>query len=369
MLKRRTEGSARLTLSQTQTSTLSYLARPSTLRSLNSAHFNPGHLSIARLHAYGQFLSKSAPMLRSPANSPSIRTIAHMHARGSYFVSPPTSPAAVAGSPGRNSYFTSSPRAATPPARSAGIRSPMQMPMPQSPLHPGMPSPGVKASCRRPPMTSAIPVGHSPSPREKSPPVAVQPLTGEGRRRPSFKIDLPPRPAPTELLADQLTGTGTGTGRAGHTPYAVDTSPSSPDVETKITPHAERGAGRKLSTGALDMTSMRGEIDNIAYKAHADRQPASYIKSGPPTAFRDPFATAPARQVDGGKYMILRAPSGDAAYPTFDSPTMEESDPLVDGAGLGYTLNKLRAPTPWARPIEEEGEWLTAEDVSKMRFA
>ena len=182
---------------------------------------------------------------------------------------------------------------------------------------------------------------------------------GETRRRPSFKIDLPPRPAPIELLANDPSGP------AGHTPYA---HPEVSPTETKITPLAERGAGRKLSLGALDMTDMRHEIDSIAYRAHAQAASNSVApaKRGRVTSFRDPFgplsAPAPRTRTDGN-YMILQGPNDTP----FDSPGFEHGNPLAVGNGLGYSLNRLRAPTPWARRIEEEGEWLTADDVSNLQ--
>jgi len=43
---------------------------------------------------------------------------------------------------------------------------------------------------------------------------------------------------------------------------------------------------------------------------------------------------------------------------------MGNGRPIV---GLGYSLNKMRAPTPWIRKPAEEGEWLIAEDLEDMR--
>lgn len=199
---------------------------------------------------------------------------------------------------------------------------------------------------------------------------------GETRRRPSFRIDLPPRPAPVDLINDNPTGP------AGHTPYEHDAvfSPG----ETKVTPLSERGAGRKLSLGALDMTDMRLEIDSIAYRAHAQAQaqagsnkPVSPRLPMRAPSFRDPFGPLSATSSPAlarpsarteGNFMILRGPHDTP----FESPGTECDDPLgpgvTGGNGLGYSLNRLRAPTPWARKIEEEGEWLTTEDVSKLLF-
>lgn len=311
-----------------------------------------------------------------------------MHARGSYFASPPSSPSAnVPRSPGRGQYFSTTPNSGTP-VYNGGMRSPMTIsayPATASPLssphlnsnghghdHGPLESPNAKQyPSRRPTLTSAIPIGYQKSTRTEE----VQRQMGETRRRPSFKIDLPPRPAPVDLLNDNTTGP------AGHTPYEHG-GVFSPG-ETKITPLAERGAGRKLSLGALDMTDMRLEIDSIAYRAHAQAQAATNkpVAPRPPMrapSFRDPFgplstsASSPAQARPSpqaeGNFMILKGPHDTP----FESPGTERNDPLgvggATGNGLGYSLNRLRAPTPWARKIEEEGEWLTAEDISKLHF-
>lgn len=254
--------------------------------------------------------------MRSPHTSPSLRSLAHMHARGSYFASPPASPsgANVPRSPGRGQYFSTTPNSGTP-VYNGGMRSPMSAyPTTASPLS----SPHLSSHIhslgtlespksypsRRPTLTSAIPIGYQKSTRTEE----VQQM-GETRRRPSFKIDLPPRPAPIELLHSDDTGS------AGHTPY--DGAVFSP-TETKVTPLAERGAGRKLSLGALDMTDMRLEIDSIAYRAHAAPSTASPISRGPTPArrpsFRDPFGplstSSPARATTRleANFMILRGP-------------------------------------------------------------
>lgn len=286
-----------------------------------------------------------------------------MHARGSYFISPPPSPnatASVAHSPGRSSYFSSTPSTTAQAAHPTAIRSPAPVSghgyttSPRSSPRLASHIEGSRHSPpRRPTLTSAIPIGIQQSIVQQS---------SDSRRRPSFKIDIPPRPAPTELLADVPTGP------AEHTPYAVECA------ETKMTPHDERGAGRRLSTGALDMTDMRAEIDNIVYRAHAANSAPSIpqVRSPmPATSFRNPFAPSlppirSALQQPAG-FMILTGPSGriDEAVQV-ESPACEHDDALAGGAGLGYSLNRMRAPTPWARTKEQEGEWLTEEDVLRV---
>lgn len=323
--------------------------------------------------------------IRSPHTSPSLRSIAHMHNRASYFPSPPVSPVhaspqhhSVPSMPASHMQHQSYPVTSSPLA-SPRVASPRPMDQVRSP------------ASRRPTYTSAIPLGYGPSPVQShtvtsqsvsGPPVSRPPIKpsphtqslGDTRRRPSFKIDLPPRPAPAEILAverDQFSPTATGR----FTPSKI--------------PRDEVGAGRKLSLGPLEMTDLRTEIDSIAYQAQAPAPAVAptYITApgrrgsvGP--TFRDPFAGAPARPtaqgvsgVNGvhgynheGGYMIIRAPTMRLEEDIREgSPKWRENDPFAGAVGLGYSLNRLRAPTPWVRKSAEEGEWLTAEDVAGLQ--
>jgi hypothetical protein len=63
--------------------------------------------------------------------------------------------------------------------------------------------------------------------------------------------------------------------------------------------------------------------------------------------------------------MIIRAPTRRMEEDAREgSPKWRENDPFAGAVGLGYSLNRLRAPTPWVRKSADEGEWLTAEDVA-----
>lgn len=306
-----------------------------------------------------------------------------MHARGSYFASPPPSPSgSVPRSPGRASYFSTTPISSTP-VYDGGMRSPMTIsafptaasPLASPRLNGQLDSPRQSPS-RRPTLTSAIPIGyHKHIDKDVVHPqhMAVAVASGEvGRRRPSFKIDLPPRPAPIDILSNDP---ATHAGPAGYTPYAVEVNEAH-SRETKVTPLEERGAGRKLSLGALDMTDIRHEIDSIAYQAHVTpSSPVVGLRSSMRRpSFRDPFGPLastphpPMPTHTEDSYMILRGPSEDVdGYRPVESPALAHDDPMINGAGLGYSLNRLRAPTPWARRYEDEGEWLTSEDISKLR--
>jgi hypothetical protein len=313
--------------------------------------------------------------MRSPHTSPSLRSIAHMHNRASYFPSSPPLPAPAASThhPVSNMHQHQTYPVTSSPLASPRIGSPRPVESPRP------------AASRRPTYTSAIPIGygphptvhHSPSvPTSPRPQMKANPHTqslGDTRRRPSFRIDLPPRPAPAEILAaeDEFACSPTSMTGARFTPSKL--------------PKDEVGAGRTLSLGPLEMTDMRNEIDNIAYQAHAPSPAPVYITapgrlgSAGPT-FRDPFAGAVPRdapvpqsqpqnqnQRHEGGYMIIRAPTRRLDEDAREgSPKWRENDPFAGAVGLGYSLNRLRAPTPWVRKSAEDNEWLSAEDVASL---
>jgi hypothetical protein len=337
--------------------------------------------------------------MRSPHTSPSLRSIAHMHNRASYFPSPPSSPAPIASPVQVQHQFQHQPQHQHQYQHQTQHQHQHQSyqhqsqhqhqsyPITSSPLaSPRLASPRQEtirpAASRRPTYTSAIPIGynhvhpkpHSPSlptnnyaqtpPSPRSSENRTQSL-GDTRRRPSFKIDLPPRPAPSEILADQDHGSAS---HQGHTPYNAPAPVERPKLSRD-----EVGAGRKLSLGPLEMTDLRAEIDKVTYYTsipEAEPFPiAQYIGKPPPSAptFRDPFASvAPRPVVQEQSYVILRAPT--RRLEEEGSPKWRENDPYAGAGavGLGYSLNRLRAPTPWVRKSEEDGEWLSAEDVARM---
>jgi hypothetical protein len=323
--------------------------------------------------------------MRSPHTSPSLRSIAHMHNRASYFPSPPSSPGPIASPVVQQHQHQHQ----TYPVTSSPLASP-RMASPR-PTDTARPTPSRRAT-----FTSAIPIGynvhphphphcHSPSlpsptlyqtqnPTSPKPPYRQHAQSlGDTRRRPSFKIDLPPRPAPSEILAVE---DDVESGYQGHTPYA----PPSSGVRRPSLTRDEVGAGRKLSLGPLEMTDMRGEIDNIAYSSFmptvAEPGPfpiATYNGKPPPSAptFRDPFASVAPRssahpQQQEESYVIIRAPTRRLEEARERSSMWRENDPFAGAVGLGYSLNRLRAPTPWVRKTGEEGEWLSAEDVAGL---
>jgi len=333
--------------------------------------------------------------MRSPHSSPSVRSIAHMHNRASYFPSPPSSPAPVA-SPVQvqvqHQYHHQHQHQHQPQHQHQHQSYQPQhqhqqqsYPITSSPLaSPRLASPRqetVRPASRRPTYTSAIPINNHVHPKQHSPSLPTNNYAqtppsprstdnrtqslGDTRRRPSFKIDLPPRPAPSEILADQDNGPAS---HRGHTPHNVPAPTERPKLSRD-----EVGAGRKLSLGPLEMTDLRAEIDKVVYYTsipEAEPFPiAQYIGKPPPSAptFRDPFASvAPRPAVQEQSYVILRAPT--RRLEEEGSPKWRENDPYAGAGavGLGYSLNRLRAPTPWVRKSEEDSEWLSAEDVARM---
>lgn len=312
-----------------------------------------------------------------------------MHNRASYFPSPPSSPGPIASPVQQHQHsHQHQHQHQSYPVTSSPLASPrMASPRPADTARP--------TPSRRPTFTSAIPIGYNvhphPHPHQHSPslpsptlyqsqnPTSPKPpyrqhaqSLGDTRRRPSFKIDLPPRPAPAEILAveDDVESAG----YMGHTPYAPPFANG--NVRRPSLTRDEIGAGRKLSLGPLEMTDMRTEIDNIAYSSFmptvAEPEPfpiATYNGKPPPSAptFRDPFASVaprPALPVQEESYVIIRAPTRRLEEDREGSPMWRENDPFAGAVGLGYSLNRLRAPTPWVRKTGEEGEWLSAEDVA-----
>lgn len=252
------------------------------------------------------------------------------------------------------------------------------------------------------------------------------------RRRPSFKIELPPRP-----MVAELQGQVQGAAYAGETPYArreqgrtEDTVPNPGYALGSVnadgnksqygnypTGRARADCGARPSTArtinqaevthgrAFDLTSMNTELNALspheqAYHRHHQHQPQLA------QIFYDPFAIPTHQQHrhdiyykgqqsgthdesdieddhhryqsenENGGYLILRAPTNPldalrhSAYP---SPTSMPGGGGIEGhgsnlnldpyamagvVGLGYSLNRLRAPTPWIRMEEEDREWL-----------
>lgn len=288
--------------------------------------------------------------MHSPLPSPSIRALAHAHPHpqhlprqtSGYF--PPTH------SSGR--FHAPSPRAAT----STHPCSPYQMhpsspsyPFPASvshlkahqvPLSPARPLATRRGSLRE----SAIPLKPTAHHRSSASAECEQ-GGGNGRRRPSFKIDLPPRPIPQELLAE-----------------------STIFEDRTINPRAAEGK-TTLIHGYVDGEAARPVtmIKGTPHPLDLDYNPYAM----PDVSFRDPFAQSQ-------DYIILHPedlPSPDIEDPSSPSAYLEHHEEnhravsAWSGAGLvglGYSLNRMRAPTPWIRGKAEDSEWLTGQDVEDM---
>ncbi|WVF71663.1 hypothetical protein IAT40_006471 [Kwoniella sp. CBS 6097] len=175
-------------------------------------------------------------------------------------------------------------------------------------------------------------------------PDATTTTGGAGKRRPSFKIELPPRPIAPSHHHQQM---------AGHTP-----GPSA-------------GARQLVASPA------------IATQQYTMPQPISRATAGQQLpVFIDPFPNPTYSPPPVGGYVILRAPTRTQPqsnfFEDFPSPThiapgqmqMQMELEMEGLSGLGYSLNRLRAPTPWLRGKaaekgleEEDDEWIRAEEV------
>ena len=236
--------------------------------------------------------------MHSPLPSPSIRAMTHqLH---------PRAPA---------SYFPPCPPPPIPPAHASAPKYPCaKPPQPGSPLVGCLrktSDPAQLDECRTTPRRaslrhSAIPLSPHALPPKRAGASEADMIS---RRRPSFKLDLPPRPMPTELVDAVRT--------SRYTPYPEFPNPA---------------AGTR----------------------------STYLRSEGPTAAvvcRNPFAER--------EYIILGP-----AHPTpepgiFDLSASPSTGPGM--VGLGYSLNKVRAPTPWIRGANQEGEWLSARDLEDCR--
>ncbi|WRT66164.1 uncharacterized protein IL334_003117 [Kwoniella shivajii] len=139
------------------------------------------------------------------------------------------------------------------------------------------------------------------------------------QRRPSFKIELPPRPVT----------------------HSSSTNPMMGQMQMVESPISQN----------------QNQIQNWS-----SFTPPAVAPSGP--KFTDPFQGATYDYPAGG-YMILRAPTKVPGnfFDEFPSPTQQTQE--WEGIGLGYSLNK-RVATPWLRSKGDEEEWLKADDLESV---
>lgn len=307
--------------------------------------------------------------MHSPVPSPTVRTIAHASRNGSYFSLPPhqvvpsrrhsvsirpESPSAYhsAGSPlateaGRSGQILVGCLKNSP--KPAAMASPDLLQgqdyFPTMPIQPHREYQSVRA---RPPVNrrtslreSAIPLCPTSPSAKQAQLYSRQPLASPrqypqeapvqaevGRRRPSFKIDLPPRPQATDLLDGRAT--------AGITPFAAPVPASAASTPY----YAPQTHGKHPSTPYHQPEMQDEEGEYIILQGRRSEVPSRH---GDPAAGYFP-ASQP---------------------PEHDSPFGYNACGVV---GLGYSLNKLRAPTPWVRPSGEDGEWLSAKDVEDVEL-
>ncbi|WVR07227.1 hypothetical protein IAU60_004268 [Kwoniella sp. DSM 27419] len=318
----------------------------------------------------------------SPISSPSLRSIAHAQLRSSYFPSVPSAHSYHSRAPPTPQSSLNVGYHVSQPAHASALVGCLKHPQnvsgrpPSSaqtaqehkyhtgvaeyyPLRPALKSSNAQEKQRssmEPMKVSNIPMGHPARAIHASTPQQASariPTAGElaantaanarvtepARRRPSFKIELPPRPAQ---------------------------SPVKSTMTNSYLPPSHTVASA------------------TAHPTVACATPAAYPNRSGAPVFRDPFAAYAAQPSDArgsatpGGYVILRAPTRSATVPTANgngrfyedlpSPTQVDGVWQEGMSGLGYSLNRLRAPTPWlrGRAQEEDVEWLMAEDVEAI---
>lgn len=167
-----------------------------------------------------------------------------------------------------------------------------------------------------------------------------------GRRRPSFKIDLPPRPIPVEILHSVHTSI--------HTPYPT-----------------KAGAHVTLAQKTANNTALNAHTPEAYYRA-ASPAPGAQLRATVKRARGPTFAAEDADIISHPAPERERNDAGQIVQATEAGQWHDLASPKAEpwgGAGivgLGYTLNKLRAPTPWIRGKVDEGEWLTTSDVEDL---
>lgn len=164
-----------------------------------------------------------------------------------------------------------------------------------------------------------------------------------GWRRPSFKIDLPPRIAPDELIEGftpspappQVATSGYNKpSRAGCTPYAELPS-STIDLDLDL----EDGDDTDIPHDNLIMIhqSVRGRV-----------QTPEFFDYNLPSSLKNRVQT----------------PGPGAS--TYHHQMMGSPATGYGSVGLGYSLNK-RAPTPWIR--DGSDQWVRDEDLEELELA
>ncbi|ORY32513.1 hypothetical protein BCR39DRAFT_504247 [Naematelia encephala] len=158
------------------------------------------------------------------------------------------------------------------------------------------------------------------------------------------------------------------------------------------------------SNNSSNTNNSSNNTNNIIYSTSINKQGSTPFAERPPqlpisnshtnTLFRDPFAVSSnpnpnpntnpntntnaypyssqsQNQSQRGYIILQPAPAMISPGQTefLHHPEMEmetEHETYETLVGLGYSLNKLRAPTPWIRGHAEDAEWLNEDDVSDI---
>ncbi|KAK4685687.1 hypothetical protein P7C73_g4459, partial [Tremellales sp. Uapishka_1] len=285
----------------------------------------------------------------SPMTSPSLRQLSHFRTTNSYFAVHPHAHAHPHPQPQQlvSCMKHHAPSAPPSPSKTAGPPSPMTKP-------PG--SPALKSCLKQTPSSpSRNPFEFAPSPSRVGSPfehhhdpakVAIHPIA-QSQQRPARRSTLSyvhPPLGPQQIYQHP------------HQHQHQETFQTRPrsDTQPDIMNHSRRRPSFKIDLPPRPHLGVE-----VQARAFAAPTPTS-------TPIRQP--TTPARQLFDPDYVILRPESVHANAHPQTQP--HPQTPFYDFPSP-YTLNQMRAPTPWLRAgkdeIGEDGEWLRGDEVEGMR--
>ncbi|WWD02770.1 hypothetical protein V865_000812 [Kwoniella europaea PYCC6329] len=313
-------------------------------------------------------------LTQSPLSSPSLRAIAHPHLRTSYFPPVPSAPHAYHGR--------------VPPTPHSSLNVIHHSPQPN--LGSGLVGclkHSQHISSRPLPVREAEYIDVGPYHREEAIKPAMKSINGNEQRRSSLKISQIPI-GHSHIHAHTISGPGNRGLHTSSTQQAriVEDTPEGnnrkrrPSFKIELPPRPITQQYPPQTQGLHRQLAPLYPKPHSATNINADLHPVPSNGYNSPPIFRDPFTAqnnATTYDYPAGGYMILRAPTkvphrfmDDFPSPTSTNPPVpttgqEEFIYGVEGTGLGYSLNK-RVATPWLRSKGDEEEWLRADDLEGL---
>jgi hypothetical protein len=271
------------------------------------------------------------PDMYSPNPSPTLRAITHIYPRTSYFTAPPSPPQTYT-----THTYIHSPRTVQP--------LPYSSPQPSSPL----------VGCLKPPRRES----------EQHQAIMTRP---EIARRQSFHLDNRPLLVHQHQLHPISVVSGprpVPVRRNTLRQSAIPLLPTPPPIIEGSSENQRRRPSFKIDLPPRTLPNVEGGVK--VNKPGPAGTP--YYEHPAQLAFREPFLNDVKKE---GEYVILQ-PEVQRGGWDYDgvgapSPTQCHGETLV---GLGYSLNRMRAPTPWIREEgRREGEWLSDGDVDELEVS